>query len=169
MAAIPLDQYPPDLVQAVAEDAAADAERVAMFLTDLGLRPAGEGTARVPLHLPLFFLLGLKTAFRLAVWERGGLHAHRDAGLPSAREVLREAFRMVTAPEPPEEKDRAATQLACRVLGVFVERLAWNGRSLLDADVELREADEDALVDALAKFLWTHRHDGDNAGPTKRG
>jgi hypothetical protein len=142
---------------------------VALVLDALGLRPTGDGAARVVLRLPTFFLLGLGAALRLLVWEQDGLHAHRDAGLPSAYEAIREAFQAVTAPEPLEEKERAATQLARRVLAVVVERLAWNGRSLLGADLELGEADEDVLVDALARFLWPHRHDGDGAAPTDGG
>jgi hypothetical protein len=47
--------------------------------------------------------------------------------------------------------------------------MAWDGRPLLGADLELGAADEDALVDALAKFLWLRRHDGEGAGPTNRG
>jgi hypothetical protein len=167
----PLDLFPADLLQAVAQDAASDAERVAQFLDALGLRPTGEGAAAVPVRLPAFFLVGLGAALRLLAWEERGLHAPRDAGLPPAHEALREAFRAATASAPPQEKERAATLLACRVLAVFVERLAWSGRPLLGADVELGEADEDAVVDALADLLWAHRHDGGGAGPrpTHRG
>ena len=39
----PLDQFPPDLLQAVAQDAADDADRVGQFLDALGLRPNGRG------------------------------------------------------------------------------------------------------------------------------
>ena len=148
-----LSQFPPDLVQAVAEAAEDDVDRVGQFLDDLGLRPTGDGATPAQLRLPLSFLLGLGAALRLLAWEQRGLTAHRDAGLPSAQEALQGVFRAVTAPEPPEEKERAATQLACRVLAVFVERLAWGGHALLGADLELGDADEDALVDALAKFL----------------
>jgi hypothetical protein len=165
----PLDQFPPDLLQAVERDAADDADRVGQFLDALGLRPTGPGAARAPLRLPTFFLLRLGAALRLREWEQRGLRAHRDAGLPPADEALREVFRAAEAPEPLAAKEQAATQLAGRVLAVFAERMAWDGRPLLGADLELGEADEDALVDALAKFLWAHRHDGEGAGPTNRG
>jgi hypothetical protein len=165
----PFDQFPHDLLQAVAEDAADDADRVGQFLDALGLRPNGQGAARAPLRLPTFFLVGLAAALRLGEWEQRGLRAHLDAGLPSAAEATGEVFRAVEAPEPLAAKEQAATRLACRVLAVFVERMAWDGRPLLGADLELGEADEDALVDALADFLWAHRHDGDGAGPTNRG
>jgi hypothetical protein len=160
---IPLDQFPPELIQAVARDAAADAERVVLFLDALGLRSAGEGAA--PIGLPAYFLVGLWTALRLQTWEERGVRAHREAGLPSAREALREVARSIRAPEPLVVKERAANELACRVLAVFVERLAWDGPLLLDADLELGEANEDALVGALADFLWAHRHDAAEPRP----
>ena len=165
----PLDQFPRDLLQAIEHAAADDADRVAQFLDSLGLRPTGPGATRAPLRLPTFFLVGLGAAMRLREWEQRGLRAHRDAGLPPADEVLREVFRAAEAPEPLAAKEQAATQLACRVLAVSVERLAWGGRPLLGADLELGEADEDALVDALSKFLWLNRRDGEGAGPTNRG
>ena len=165
----PINRFPPGLLQAVKHAAADDADRVAQFLDALGLRPTGPGAARAPLRLPTFFLVGLGAVTRLREWEQRGLRAHCDAGLPPADEALREVFRAVEAPEPLAAKEQAATRLACRVLAVFVERMAWDGRPLLGADLELGEADEDALVDALSKFLWLNRRDGEGAGPTNRG
>ena len=165
----PINRFPPGLLQAVKHAAADDADRVAQFLDALGLRPNGQGAARAPLRLPTFFLVGLAAALRLGEWEQRGLRAHLDAGLPSAAEATGEVFRAVEAPEPLAAKEQAATQLARRVLGVLAQRLAWGGRPLLGADLELGEADEDALVDALSKFLWLNRRDGEGAGPTNRG
>jgi hypothetical protein len=162
-------QFPPDLIEAVAQDAAADAERVAAFLGALGLRPSGEGAARVPLRLPAYFLVGLAAALRLLAWERSGLQVHRDAGLPPAHEALRGVFGAVAAPAPLAEKEQAARRLLGRVLGVFIARLAWTGRALLGADLELGEADEDALVDGLAQFLWANRHQGEGTAPGEGG
>jgi hypothetical protein len=162
---IPSHQYPLDLILAITQNAARDADLVAIFLDALGLRTTGEGHARVPVRLPAFFLLGLASAVRLLAWEKNGLQVHRAAGLPSADEV----FRWFRDPRPLAEKEQAAAQLGCRELAVFIERLAWNGGPLLGADVELREADEDTLVGALANFLWAHRHDGGGAAPTEGG
>jgi hypothetical protein len=165
-----LNQFPPDLIRAVAQNAADDADRVGQFLTAIGLRPAGEGAAPpAPLRLPTFFLVGLGAALRLLAWEQSGLHAPRDAGLPSAQEAISLVVRAVTGPEPILEKEQAASQLALRVLAVFVESLAWNGRALLDADLELGEADEEPLVEVLAQFLWAHRHDHGEATLTGGG
>jgi hypothetical protein len=164
-----LDQFPPDLIQAVVQKAASDAGRVVKFLDALNLRPTGKGGTRTPISLPAFFLVGLGAALRLLAWEYGGLNTHRDAGLPSADEALRQVFQSVASPEPVEAKVRAADQLAARVFTVFVERLAWNGRAYLDADLELGGVDEDALVEAVASFLWAHRHTGDDRALSEGG
>src|SRR5262245_29045556 len=119
----PLDQFPTDLLQAVAQHATADAERVVRFLDALGLRATRPETD-VPSALPTFFLIGLGATLRLLVWEEAGLHAHRDAGLPSAQEALREVAQWVITPQPRAAKERAANELTCRVLAVLVERLA---------------------------------------------
>ena len=166
---ISLDALPPDLVQAVAQDAVLDAHRVAEFLEVLGLRPSGEGSSRVPLRLPTYFLVGLGVALRLLTWEQCGLRIHQDAGLPSAHDALCEVFRAVPAPTPLVDKEQAARRLRRRVLDVFVARLAWNGRALLGADLELGEADEDALVNALADFLWANRHASEGLALTEGG
>src|SRR5579884_4197522 len=144
-----LHHLPPDLIRAVQQNATEDARRVAAYLGALGLRPGGGDTARAPFGLPTYFLVGLAAALRLLSWEQSGLRAHRDAGLPAAGEALREVFRAVTDPAPLVVKEQAARRLLRRALGVFVARLAWDGRALLGADLELGEADEDALVDAL--------------------
>ena len=162
-----LPPFPPDLIQAVAHDAKADAGRVAQFLSGLGLQRGGDGVARVPLRLPAYFLVGLAAALRLFSWEQGGLRIHRDAGLPSAAEALQLVARSITTHEPVARKEQASRQLLCQILTVFVERLAWNGRALLEADLELGEADEETLVDALADLLWAHRHDTE--GPALAG
>ena len=88
---IPLDQFPPDLIQAVAQDAAAAAGHVAVFLDTLGLRCTNEGGTPVPLRLPYFFLLGLGAALRLLVWEQHGVQAHREGGVSYLR-LLRSHF-----------------------------------------------------------------------------
>jgi hypothetical protein len=165
-----LNQYPPDLIQAVTQNAADDADRVGQFLTEIGLRPAAAGAAPpAPLRFPTFFLVGLGAALRLLAWEQSGLHAHRDAGLPSAQEAFRQLAQALTGLEPIAVKEQQASQLALRVLAFFVESLAWNGRAILDADLQLGEAEEEPLVEALAHLLWAHRHDYDKPIRTDGG
>jgi len=50
--------------------------------------------------------------------------------------------------------------LSVRVLALTVERFAWHARDDLGAEVLLGFPEEDAVLDALAQFLWEHRHLG---------
>ena len=145
-----LPDFPPDLIQAVARDAARDADRVGLFLGALGLAP--------PLPLPAAFLLGLGAALRLLLWEQDGIDAHRRAGLPPARQALRDVFRAAAGQADPGTAEQAKA-LPGRVLALFIEHFAWAGRAELGADLTLGPADEDALLEGLADFLWAHRPD----------
>lgn len=146
-----IPDYPPALVAAIAGEAARNADRVGQFLHALGLVPQ---KGQPPLALPRKFLLGLAAALRLLDWEIQGFHVHLDAGLPSAREALVRVFRAVFAAGSLEYH----VDLRRHVLGLFIERFAWNGRAELDADFALGDVNEDELVEALADFLWSQRH-----------
>jgi hypothetical protein len=139
------DGYPQDLLDAVVRDAEADADRVVLFLDALGLTPP-PGQTR---PMPAAFLLDLGSALRLLAWEAHGFSFHRDAGLPAARDAIRAAFR--GSPRDPAELSNAVLRLA-------VDRFAWAGQPELGTDVALGDVDEDAALDAIADFLWTHRH-----------
>ena len=144
-------EIPVDLITVVAEEAARDADRVDLFLRSFG----PEGSTNPPSPLPAAFLLELAAALRLLVWEDCGLSTHLDAGLPPSRQALREVLLTPAAPEvTPGPLNES---LAYRVMVLFAERFAWAGREELDVDVAMGEADEDALLDALADFLWDNR------------
>jgi hypothetical protein len=141
------NEFPDAMVSAVATDAARDADRVRMFLSALGILPSPEK----PLSLPARFLLHLGAGLRLLSWEANGFFAHREVGLPEARAVIRDAFQSLnnSGVDPAE--------LCIRVMGLSIERFAWTAPAELGTDVSLAEADEDALQEALADFLWAHR------------
>jgi len=141
----PAHAFPPELVRAVAQDAARDADHVGGFLSALGLNP--------PRRLPADFLLGVGAALRLLRWEH---RVHLDAGLPPARQALHEVFRTATGQAQPDEAHRAQS-LAGRVTALFVEHFAWVGRVELDADIVLGQADPEDLLEVLADFLWACR------------
>jgi hypothetical protein len=161
-------ELPSDLVRAVAQDAALDADRVGAFLDEflrrLRLAPA-EG--RPPLRWPRDFLQELGAALRLLAWEANGIRSHLQAALPPAEQALRDAFRWLQLATAPQAS-AAPPRLLPRVLALCVERFAWNGRVELGADVALGEADEEVLVAVIADFLWCHRHDLPNEDPTAR-
>jgi hypothetical protein len=158
-----LDHIPEELLEAVVRQAVADAEGVAHLVDNLGLRPSAEGQTREPLKLPAYFLLGLAAAFRIQMWEDCGLCVHREAGLPSANEVVSALAELVHANGTGDEKLSISCQLLNGILGVAMERLAWAGQTQFSADLALGEVDEETLVETLAKLLWDHRHDGEKS------
>src|SRR5687768_11956137 len=89
-----LSDYPAEMVNAVAFNAACDAARVCTFLNALGL----SATAEKPISLPAGFLLHLGAALHLLAWEVQGFFFHREAGLPAAREAIGDALRSLSDP-----------------------------------------------------------------------
>jgi len=149
---------PPDLVQAIALAAERDADCVGYLLDALAKTTAGSWLATEPVRLPRDFLLGLGASFRLTLWEAAGIQVHRDAGLPSARDAFLDVFRSFTDPAAASRTDG----LWFRVCLLSVKYLAWTGPQDLSAELtlgDMKEDEEDALVNAVAKLLWTHRHD----------
>jgi hypothetical protein len=150
-----LSQYPSELLVAVAHELAIDRQRIHCFLDALSHTEPGRwfGERRLPLPRP--FLLGLGTALRLFGWEQAGISLHRDAGLPSAAVAMQDAFLAVT------DADAAArmTELRRCVFVLSFGRMAWTGRAELGAEVVVGEADEEALLEGLADFLWAHGRD----------
>jgi hypothetical protein len=149
------------LVEAVARAAMRDADLVGHFLVALGLRPEAGRPARLPAGL----LLDLGAAMRLLAWEAAGLDPGRIAGLPTAHEAVLSAFRDATPARPGEPPAGTSApppvgppgSLAARALEAFARHFAWAGHLELGADVALDAADEDALLEAVADFLWTNR------------
>ena len=131
----------------MADEAERDADRVGLFLTT-ALKP--------PIHLPADFLLGLGAALRLFHWEQAGIHLHVRAGLPSGKQAMREVLAVAVGGAAPEVVERLQ-HLPRRLTALFVEQFAWAGRPELGADVTLRPAGEDALLEGLADFLWACR------------
>lgn len=144
--------FPTSLVQAVTYEAERDADLVGGFLRDLGI----SATPKKPIALPASFLLDLAAALRILSWETVGLNPQHIAGLPSARSALRDVLSSLLAYGNRSGTD-PSTSLRVRVMQAFVERFAWCGGIELDADVVLSETDNDALLDALADYLWAHR------------
>jgi hypothetical protein len=116
--------FPPDLVRAVVEEAAQDADRVVSFLRHLGL----DCTPDRPRYLPSDLLLALAAGLRLHAWEASGYTAHTDAGLPPALTVIRDAITSGVEP------GRLDPRLPLRVLAVSVERFAWAARAMFSED-----------------------------------
>ena len=146
----PLGALPDNLIRAVAREADRDADRVLAFLSALGLTP----TPCRPIRLPREALLFLGAGLRLLAWEADGITAHRDAGLPPAREVVTAAVRALAAPAPLDPS------LPVRVVRFHAEHFSWDAPVLLDADVLIGTLDEDLAAEAIAEYLWAARRPG---------
>jgi hypothetical protein len=144
-----LDAYPLELIDRVVELAAEQADFAAGFLRRFGLLPPAGGFSAE-------FLLELGAVGRMFFWEYDGLDHHRDAGLPSAGDAL---LGLVTWHRRPDRDPSAdpPPSLMHAVFVLSVEHLAWTGPRDLKAEVLLGFPDEDALVDAIARFLWENR------------
>ena len=147
-----VSDLPPDLVQAVARDARADADHVGLFLREIGIA----ATPQKPRRLPAAFLLDLGAALRLLSWEQAGLDLRGVAGLPPARQALLAVLR-AAASHGGAGPGAPPGSLSSLVVAAFADHFAWNARVELDAEVVLGEADEEAALAALADFLWEHR------------
>ena len=99
----------------------------------------------------------LAAVLQLEEWERQSVLDHLNADLPSYRQAADELAARSAWPK--EFHGRHATRLSTLVNTVWIERFAWDGPSMLQADIVFGDCDEDALVEQLAKFLWEHRVD----------
>jgi hypothetical protein len=152
-------EFPREMIAAAEADADRDADRVIEFLNAIGLGATPEN----PQPLPANFVLRLATGLRLLAWEALGYSLHRDAGLPAAQDVIRDAFCSLLKPAA------SARDLDVAVMRLSLERFAWSGRSLLDAEIMLDLFNDEAALDALAEYLWATRHNGPVAAGPQRG
>jgi hypothetical protein len=159
---------PPELVRAVASDAALDADRVGRFLEVFSQTPVGRRLGPPQSWATAAFLVRLAAVLRLLDWEASGIDRHLEAGLPAAQQALRELAEWQMQPSR-APADQQEAPLLTRVLALFVEHFCWDGRAELGADLTLGVADEDQLVDALADLLWAHRHALPPEPNTERG
>jgi hypothetical protein len=151
-----LRQYPAELVRFAADEAGRDAADVAAFLAGAGLAPPPGGTRGWPPGV----LLDLGAFVRLRRWEAAGCAVHLEAGLPTARAALHRVVNILLEAATDRAALASAGELGLAVFGLTISRFAWTAPARLGADVVLDGGDEDALVEALAQFVWAHRHDG---------
>ena len=161
MAHSPVDrsrQRAEQIIQGFAFNGAFHAALVGQFLEASGLIPSREARGRKPVAVPAGFLFELAGVLRLAYWEKLGLKDHLPSQLPSAAEALDDLLGRWSGNMP--HPVRASAPILDQVLHTWFARFAWSGLEELEADVVLDDADEEELLEALADFLWTHRHAG---------
>lgn len=151
-----LREYPAELIQFAADEAGRDADDVAAFLAAAGLAPPPGETRRFPPGV----LIDLGAVVRLRRWEAAGYAVHIEAGLPTAHGALSHVINTLVKAAANRASLASAGALGRAVFELTVTRFAWAAPRELGADIVLNVEDEDALVEALAQFLWARRHDG---------
>jgi hypothetical protein len=147
--------YPPALIASVSNAAEKDAAGVDAFLEDLASKsPGGPGSLRG--HYPAVFLMGLGFALRLIDWERQGLFPHIEAGLPRALDAIRWVIEQCSS-KAHGERDKLVSDLSRQIFEISCTQFAWEGQSLLGADVLVGHPYVDTLLDALAELAWQNR------------
>ena len=148
-----VSEFQPELHRYTVEEAERDADRVGRLLRTLGFAPP---PGKV-LQLPADFLLNLAAGLRLYIWDRTENTAHRGAGLPSGLDAMKAAFRDLIAKRG--KRSRPNSSLRENVFDVMIDKFAWTAQRNLQTEIQLDDSDEDALVEEMAQFLWSHRHD----------
>jgi hypothetical protein len=148
-------QLAEQIVEGFAFNGHFNASLVGHFLEANGLIPPRTARGREPVSFPREFLLELAAVLRLAWWEHLGLKDYLPAQQQSAAEALSDLYQRWSADLP--QTVRAPT---LPVLHTWFSRFAWSGLEELHADIVLEETKEQELLEALADFLWEHRHAG---------
>jgi hypothetical protein len=118
--------------------------------------PPDSGGVVHQLNVPAGFLLELGAVIVLNLWERQGITAHLDAGLPRWSEADADLVRRLREDRSQFEPIENAI-LSRRVLQFWLQNFAWDGIETFGADMLLSTSEEDAIVDALASFLYENR------------
>lgn len=149
-----LDQIPKCIVDAAIQNALRVADLTGMTLTEMGKVHLGGSQW----NLPAAFLVELGAVLQLGLWEQEGIAAHECGYLPpfddAVSELSRRAAQGVSA-----FANLASVTLAPRVLQFSIEHIAASGFLLMGGDVLTQDIDEDAFVELLAEFLFSHRDD----------
>ncbi len=151
----PLRHLPPDMVRAAVDCALEDADMVETFLRDVcGLPPAPDRRLTVTAE----WLCDLGAALRLYLWQERGIEPRQlDPELPDFATALRNLVRQ-GRPDPGDSLTGLPTgELSKRVFDAHIEHFSWVSGLELDAPVTLGPADEEAVLEALADFLWAAR------------
>jgi hypothetical protein len=151
-----LDPAVADFVGAIYSQVHRGAYRVAACLRYLGMLPANDGRPATPVALPAELLLGLDQALRFADWEDSQIFVHVEAGLPSAEEHLAKVIALQRGPE----LKAIVTDIAAKVIGLISQHFVWSVAVESQADLAISGDVDDAFLDAVADFLWQHRHTG---------
>ena len=149
-----LDPAVADFAGAVYFQAHRSADQVAALLRELGMLPANGDRPATPVALPAEFLLGLDLVLRFATWERSRIFVHVEAGLPDAEDLFARVILLQHGPE----LQALVTSIAAKSIELFYQHFVWSVGVELQVDLAMSGDVDDAFLDAVADFLWQHRH-----------
>lgn len=152
--AISLPDFEPAFLATVVANATADAESVAYLLERWDIKSPDESGDLKPTRFAPEFYLALSVGLRFIAWELGQNLLHLRAGLPTGKEVLLSALRLVAGPELEE----LATRLNITSLRLFHDHFVWLARNEQAVDLSFDASLDDEQLDALAEFIWNHRN-----------
>ena len=135
--------------------------RHAEFVADLTAEALKQMFPEEPLEnlrLPANSLLELGAVLQISNWEMHGIFPHIEAGLPSKAEASRRLSERAHKGASEFEGENA-TAMHEQVLRFWIDNFAWDGPSLLNANIVLGEVDEDQFLDLAADFLWQYRQE----------
>lgn len=139
------------LVQAVSQLAERQAELTARWLSSVGF--CGKS-----LNVPAAFLMELAAVLQLREWERQGVLKHLIVSLPPYAQAANDLAAR-TKLGPNEFQGPNAIRLSMLVNGVWIERFAWDGPSMLQADIVFGNVNDEVLIEQLADFIWRNHRD----------
>ncbi len=118
---------------------------------------ATDDDSLLPADPPPSLLLELAAVAHLRQWESTGVIKLLDADLPTSDQALKEIATKLDHGFASFGSIETA-ELWHRVNATWCQRLAWDGNSILGADIVLCSLnDDDVFIEALAKLLLAHR------------
>jgi len=147
------------IVRVVAREAWLAARLLCQFLGKSACRVPNE-TSGDPLRPPEL-ALELAAALRLAQLEQYQLVADPEFQLPSAINVLADCLASRSGREP----KYSGSGLIARILWIRINHLSWYQMPGCSGDFRLKTSNDEILVKAIGRFLWTLRaskFEGDN-------
>jgi hypothetical protein len=143
------DGLPSAFIEAAERFAVGQAELTSAWFDACGFAP---GTIRAPAA----FLLELGAVLQLGEWELAGVTTLLDLNLPPYREAADDLLARVTC-DPSQFHRQDSCKFSTIILGVWIERFAWECQRLLQANIVFGHSDDDAFVQNLAAYLWHNR------------
>lgn len=143
--------FEPEFIEFVSQQAESDADAVAIYLQDHGVRPRAADGSWQPCALPGTWLLAFALVLRLRYWELHHIRHHLDAGMLSAVETKEKLASLMF--------DQVSLQdyvnsLWRQVLALYHSSFLWCATvGELRAQIAIIEQEDEAFLDQVAEFL----------------